>query len=165
LSERLPEIAIRGATVEDARAIHGLIRELAETVGPAGRFRSTVGQYLKHGSSANPLFEALVAEGDDGVVGVVLYFYTFSSWFGEPGVYVQDLVVTRAARGQGLGEKLLHELVRVAHRREATHMRLAVDCNNTGAMRFYERCGLANIESDFIYGIEGDEFLRLGGML
>jgi hypothetical protein len=32
-------------------------------------------------------------------------------------------------------------------------------------MRFYERCGLANIESDFIYGIEGDDFLRLGGML
>lgn len=158
------EVGIRAATADDAVVIHRLIHELAEVVGSAEKFRSTARQFLKHGFSANPLFEALVAENDDNVVGVVLYFYTFSSWFGEPGVYVQDLVVTRAARGEGLGEQLLHELVRVARRRDVTHLRLAVDCTNTAAMRFYERCGFANIESDFIYGIEGDAFLKLGGI-
>jgi len=162
LSKRSPEITIRNAAAEDATAIHGLIHELAETVGPAEKFRSTPSQYLRHGFSMEPMFEALVAESDDGLVGVVLYFYTFSSWRGEPGVYIQDLVVTEAARGHGLGEQLLRELVRVARERDVTHLRLAVDCNNKAAMRFYERRGLANIESDFIYEIEGDDFLRLG---
>lgn len=109
------------------------------------------------------MFEVLLAEKAGAIVGVILYFYTFSSWRGEPGVYIQDLVVTEAARGQGLGERLLRELVCAVRERDATHLRLAVDCNNTSAIRFYERCGLASVESDFIFEIEGDDFLRLGG--
>lgn len=155
-------IVMRTATEEDVVAIHRLIRELAETTGPVEKFRSTPDQYLRHGFSDRPMFEALVADSDVGLVGVALYFYTFSSWRGEPGLYLQDLVVTAKARGFGLGEKLLGELVRTAREHHATHLRLAVDSNNTAAMRFYERCGLTNVESDYIYEIEDRDFFGLG---
>ena len=162
MSEAPANIVIRMATADDVVAIHGLIRELAEITGPMEKFRSSPDQYLRHGFSKEPMFEALVADSDAGLVGVALYFYTFSSWRGEPGLYLQDLVVTAKARGFGLGEKLLGELVRTAREHQATHLRLAVDSNNTAAMRFYERCGLTNIESDYIYEIEGRDFFELG---
>jgi len=146
----------------DAAALHRLIRELARTTGLADKFRSEVDDYVDYGFGDNPMFEALVAVQDDEVVGVALYFFTFSSWRGEPGVYLQDLVVTEAARGRRLGERLMRRLVRVAKERDATHLRLAVDCNNVDAMRFYERCGMTNVESDYFYEIEGEGFEQLG---
>ena len=142
--------------------MHRLIRELAHTTGLADKFRSEVDDYLIYGFGTNPMFEALVAVADDEVVGVALYFFTFSSWRGEPGVYLQDLVVTEAARGHRLGERLMRRLVRVAKERDATHLRLAVDSDNTDAMRFYERCGMTNVESDYFYEIEGEQFEQLG---
>lgn len=162
MSELHARIEIRPATVDDAADVHQLIRELAQTTGLADKFRSTADDYREYGFGSNPMFEALVAVLDDDVVGVALYFYTFSSWRGEPGVYLQDLVVTEAARGQRLGERLLRRLVRIAKEREATHLRLAVDCNNVDAMRFYERCRMSNVESDYMYEIEGDAFVQLG---
>ena len=162
MSERHARIEIRPATIDDAADVHRLIRELARTTGLSDKFRSTADDYREYGFGSNPMFEALVAVLDDDIVGVALYFYTFSSWRGEPGVYLQDLVVTEAARGRRLGERLMRRLVRVAKERDATHLRLAVDCNNIDAMRFYERVGMSNVESDFIYEIEGDDFVQLG---
>jgi len=162
LSERHSRIEIRAATIDDAADVHRLIRELARTTGLSDKFRSTADDYREYGFGSNAMFEALVAVLDDDIVGVALYFYTFSSWRGEPGVYLQDLVVTEAARGRRLGERLLRRLVRIARERNATHLRLAVDCNNIDAMRFYERCGMSNVASDFVYEIESEAFVQLG---
>ena len=155
-------IEIRVATADDAAAVHGLISELARTTGLENKFRGKVEDYLAHGFGANPKFEALVATEADEVVGVALYFFTFSSWRGEPGIYLQDLVVTESSRGLRLGERLMQRLVLVAKEHGATHVRLAVDSDNAAAMRFYERCGMSNVESDCIYEIEGEPFEQLG---
>jgi GNAT superfamily N-acetyltransferase len=157
-------IEIRAATAADATAVHGLIRELARTTGLPHKFRGKVDDYLAYGFGDKPMFEALVATQDGDVVGVALYFFTFSSWRGEPGIYLQDLVVTEAARGSRLGKRLMQHLVLVARERGATHLRLAVDSDNTAAMRFYERCGMSNVESDCIFEIEGEPFERLGSL-
>ena len=155
-------ITIRAATIEDAAAVHALISELARSTQLEHKFRSSADDYRNYGFGPGALFEALVAEDDGGMVGVALYFYTFSSWRGEPGVYLQDLVVTGAARGRRIGERLLAELARVAGGQGATHLHLAVDRDNTAAMRFYERCGLRRDESDCIFQIDGGDFDRLG---
>ena len=155
-------ITIRAATADDAAAVHALISELARTTQLEDKFTSSVDDYRRYGFGPDAMFEALVAEDEDGMVGVALYFYTFSSWRGEPGVYLQDLVVTEAARGRRIGELLLAELARVAGGQGATHLRLAVDRDNEAAMRFYERCGLRRNESDCIFEIDGGDFDRLG---
>lgn len=127
----------------------------------SSKFHGTVDDYLVYGFGANPMFETLIAKLDGVIVGVALYFYTFSSWRGEPGVYLQDLAVTESARGCGIGERLMLNLARAAGARGATHLRLAVDHDNIGACRFYERCGLARTEADFIYEIDGEAFARM----
>lgn len=155
-------VQIRAATAEDAADVHRLISELARTTQLEHKFCSTVDDYRQYGFGPDALFTALVASRADDIVGVALFFDTFSSWRGEPGVYLQDLVVTQSARGQRIGESLLAELARVAQARGATHLRLAVDSDNAAAMRFYERCGMHKVESDIIFSIEGDGLDRLG---
>lgn len=157
--------AIRPATAADVEAIHALIRELAVATGPTGKFRSTPEELLEHGFGPTPLFRAQVAASNDRISGVALYFDTFSSWRGEPGVYLQDLVVTGSARGLGLGTRLLQAVVSEASQRGATHMRLAVDIDNDKAMRFYVRNGMTKVDSDSVFEIDGDSFLNIGGSL
>lgn len=163
MTQRHGEVSIRAATGDDATAMHALIQELAHTTHVPDKFRSSPGQFREHISADAPLYEALVADSAAGIIGVALYFYTFSSWRGEPGVYLQDLVVTREARGRGLGAKLLRELARVAAARGATHLRLAVERDNIAAQRFYERLGLEAVDTDRIFAIDDDAFLELGG--
>lgn len=163
MSERRPGLEIVNAVADDAVAVHGLVEELAHTTGLAGKFSGTVDAYLKYGFGPSPLFESLVAKLDGVVIGVALYFYTFSSWRGEPGVYLQDLVVTESARGLSIGEQLMRQLASTAKERGVTHLRLAVDRDNLGAGRFYDRCGLSKTEADHIYEIDGERFARMSG--
>jgi GNAT superfamily N-acetyltransferase len=162
LNERCTGLEIFTATADHAAAVHGLVSELAEATGLAGKFTSKVDDFLAHGFGESPMFEALVASLDGEVVAAALYFYTFSTWRGEPGVYLQDLVVTESARGQGVGERLMQRLAAVSMRRGATHLRLAVDRKNHGAAKFYERCGLSVTEADDIYEIVDERFARMG---
>ena len=156
------DIEIVTATAAQAADVHRLISELARTTGLGSKFSATVDDYLACGFGANPMFETLLAKLDGVIVGVALYFYTFSSWRGEPGVYLQDLAVTESARSCGIGERLMLSLARTAGTRGATHLRLAVDHDNLGACRFYERCGMTRTEEDFIYEIDGAAFARMG---
>jgi GNAT superfamily N-acetyltransferase len=77
-----------------------------------------------------------------------------------PGALFEALVAEDD--GGMVGERLLAELARVAGGQGATHLHLAVDRDNTAAMRFYERCGLRRDESDCIFQIDGGDFDRLG---
>lgn len=157
-------IAISRATADDANDVHRLIEELARTTGLAGKFSATTADYRAFGFGKDPLFEVLVARVDGEVAGVALYFFTFSSWRGQPGVYLQDLVVTASARGQGIGEQLMQRLAKDAGERGATHLRLAVDRENEAACHFYERCGLSKSETDYVYEIDGAKFSQLGSV-
>lgn len=107
----------------------------------------------------------MIAERHGEPIGLSLFFYNFSSWRGELGVYVQDLFVARGARGTGLGRKLIKETARVAHELGATHIRLSVETNNQEAMRFYAGIGLSLADDERIYVADGAAFAKLAGDL
>lgn len=146
----LEEIEIRPAEADDAATIRDLLGDLARTLGDEDRFRSTADDILRYGFGAARHFEALIAERRGRAVGLVLFFRTFSTWRGRPGVYVQDLHVTDRCRGQGLGRRLLAAAARHARSAGCTHLRLSVDPDNTSALAFYRRLGL---------DVRGDEFI------
>jgi ribosomal protein S18 acetylase RimI-like enzyme len=125
--------------------------------------KSTALDLLKYGFGGAPLFEALIAEKDGRPVGLCIYFYSFSTWLGEPGLYVQDLYVDSALRGSGLGRRLLHETAKIGREREATHLRLSVDSGNTEAQGFYERVGMHYRAEERIYHVGGEQFRVLAG--
>ena len=149
----IEEITIRRASRDDAGEIHRLIIELAAATGLAGKVTSTPEDFLTHGFGEAPAFEAILAERAGTTVGMAVFFFTFSTWRGQPGLYLQDLVVSESARGQGLGKRLLAETARAAVASGATHIRLSVDAANAQGMRFYESCGLDACTDERLYMI------------
>jgi GNAT superfamily N-acetyltransferase len=151
-------ISIRLAGVEDAETVHTMILALAEVLGDEHKVVSTVDDFIEYGLAKRPAFEALLAELDGKPVGVCLFFYSFSTWRGALGVYIQDLYVSDEARGTGLGRRLVAETARIGAARGANHLRLAVKYENSNARAFYEALGMKVRDDELIYQASGDAF-------
>lgn len=154
-------VGIRCATADDIPAIHRLLSELAQTTGLPHKFVSGEADLQRYGFGDAPMFEALLAERDGGAIGLALFFYTYSSWRGEPGIYIQDLVVSEQARGLGLGRRLIAAAVSHASRHGATHLRLSVEHDNEQAIGFYKSLGLRHSDNEKIFEASGDAFGQL----
>jgi ribosomal protein S18 acetylase RimI-like enzyme len=152
------DLVIRVAQPGDAEAIHRALLTLAAHVGDMAKIRSTPDDLRQHGFGEDPAFECLIAEKDGETAGICLFFRSFSSWFGRPGLYVQDLVVDERFRGMKIGERLLRRAAAIAKRRGWTYIRLAVDHENRSAMAFYTRLGFIHRYDDLIYGLYGEAF-------
>jgi len=157
------DIVIRPACRQDVDAIHAMVLALGQATGAEHKVRSTALDLLRHGFGAEPAFEALIAERDGTAVGLCLYGYVFSTWRGEPGVYIIDLFVDQSVRGSGVGPRLLRAAARAGLARGSTHLRLSVDRKNEGAKRFYERIGMVFRNDEHIYQISDDDFVALAG--
>ncbi len=140
-----------------------MLLELAHSTGLREKMRSRAEDLRRLGFRERPAFHALIAERDGEPVGLSLFFYNFSSWRGELGVYVQDLYVADAARGTGLGRRLIAETVTLGRKQGATHVRLSVDRDNEGAQRFYRKLGLKLSGSELIFQATGTAFELLAG--
>lgn len=82
-----------------------------------------------------------VAEIDGEVVGIAVWFLNYSTWTGKPGIYLEDLFVSEAARGTGAGRALFRALAQEARRRGCARIDWAVLDWNTPAMDFYRAIG------------------------
>jgi len=156
-----PDIDVRLATERDAATIHSLIVELGRATGLRQKVTSKPEHFLRHGSGDRPAFQAFLAECDGKALGLCLFFYSFSSWRGELGVYVQDLFVSDDARGSGLGRRLITETARLAKGRGATYLRLSVARENMAAQKFYRSIGMSEAEDECVYQAAGAAFERL----
>jgi len=156
------DISIRDGQGEDAATIAAMIADLANTVGPPDIRTGSAENMLTYGFGDSPEFKTILAEQDGEAVGLVLYFYTFSSWRGQLGVYVQDIHVVERLRGTGLGRRMLNEVARRGLKDRCTHLRLSVEPDNEAAQGFYERMGLAR-SHEVIFEATGDAFDQLGG--
>lgn len=150
-------MSIRPATERDGAVLHGLVLRLADATRPGKGVTSAPGDFARHAAR----FEALIAEQGGNPIGFCLYFPSFSSWRGEPGVYVQDLYVAEAARGTGLGRRLLAETAHRMRGQGARYLRLSVSSHNAAAREFYHASGLAHAEDECIYQAVGEAFDRL----
>lgn len=152
---------IRLATEEDLGKVHAMIIGLAKATGRREKVTSKPEDFRRFGSRGQPAFQALIAELAGEPVGLSLFFYSFSSWRGELGVYVQDLYVSERVRGTGLGRKLLAETARLAKKRGATYLRLSVGKDNAAAQAFYRSIGLSASEEECIFQAIGPAFEAL----
>lgn len=155
------EPVIRPATEADAETIVQAVRRLGEHVGIPEKVTSTAEDMRRYGFGDDPMFECLIAEIGGEAAGVCIFFRSFSTFNGRPGVYVQDLIVDERFRGAGVGERLLRRAASVTKERGGTYMRLAVDIGNPDAGRFYRRLGLKHVDDDLIYAAYGEAFRRL----
>ena len=137
----MSKFKLRAAEPRDMPAIVGLITELAVFEKLADQVVLSAADLQRHLFGARPAAEALIAESDGVAVGFALYFTTFSTFLGKPGLYLEDLFVQPAHRGAGIGKALLEHLGALAVERGYGRFEWSVLDWNEHAIRFYQRMG------------------------
>jgi GNAT superfamily N-acetyltransferase len=153
-------IAIRFATAADAGLLLRFIRELAAFERAPDAVVATEADLLRHGFGPQPQFEAILAFLDGEPAGAALFHSRFSTWLGQPGLYLEDLYVAETARGHGVGRRLLARLARVAVERGWGRIDFHVLEWNP-ARRFYERLGMSHHAEWLRYGADEAALKRL----
>jgi GNAT superfamily N-acetyltransferase len=151
-------ITIRFATIDDAENIFAALMGIAETVKELHKLKSSVDDIRRFGFGEAPAFETLIAEIDGRFAGCCLYFPSFSTWIGRPGVYVQDFYVADEFRGKGVGERMLQRLAAVTRKDGGCYIRLAVDTENFRAQAFYTRVGIKHSDTEQIHAAHDGDF-------
>lgn len=130
---------VREARPEDVSTIVALVRELAEYERAAEQVVMTEVQLYHALFGIDPPASAFVVENGGGAVaGFALWYRTFSTWDGVPGIHLEDLYVRPTRRGNGLGRRLLVALARTARARGYSRIEWDVLRWNSPAIRFYE---------------------------
>lgn len=152
---------LRIAEPRDVEAIVGLVRELAEFEHLSDGLKLTSGALTRHLFAARPVIEAVVAEVDGTLVAYALFFTNYSSFLGQPGLYLEDLYVQPAHRGTGVGQALLRHLASLAVAREYGRFEWSVLDWNEQAIGFYMRMGASVLPDWRVCRVTGDALSRL----
>ncbi len=131
-------IHIRKATKSDMAGALALVKELADYEKAPGEVVVTVADLERDGFGEHPLFYCFVAEREQKIVGIALYYIKYSTWKG-PCVFLEDIVVTQSERRSGIGKMLFEEVIKVSKLRGARRMEWQVLDWNEPAIKFYEK--------------------------
>ena len=134
-------MTLRPATIDDVPQILAFIRALAEYERLLHEVVATEEGLRQALFGPRPYAEVVLAEDDERPIGFALFFHTFSTFVGRPGIYLEDLFVVPEARGRGVGRALLTHLSRLAVERGCGRVEWAVLDWNAPAIRFYESLG------------------------
>ena len=142
------EAHIRKATQEDIPAIHSLVRELARYEKAEEEFIASLEDYAL--DFRENVFQSIVAEVEGKVVGMVLYYMTYSTWKGKM-LYLEDFVLSASFRRKGIGMKLFDAFLEEARTRGCRLVKWQVLDWNQPALDFYKRYH-ATIEKEWWTG-------------
>lgn len=157
---------IRPATHADVPAIVGFIRELAEYEKLLHVCRTTEAGLAASlfPASGHPVAEVLVGEINGVPMGMSIFFTNFSTFECKPGLYLEDLYVTPAARGKGLGKALLIRLAQIAVERGYARFEWSVLDWNEPAIGFYKKLGAVPMDEWTVFRVAGDALASLASM-
>jgi GNAT superfamily N-acetyltransferase len=153
--------AIRAAEPADVPVIRQLVQELAEYEKEPDAVEATEADLHAALFGPDPVASCHVAELDGEVVGFALWYRTFSTWTGRPGLWLEDLFIRPAARGTGLGKALLVTLARVCVERGWTRFEWWVLDWNEPAQGFYRSLGAQEEDGWTTWRLQGDALDRL----
>ena len=98
---------------------------------------------------------------DGESAGFALFFHNFSTWDGQPGIWLEDLFVRPEFRGQGYGKALLVELARIARRTRLCRLEWAVLDWNDPSIAFYKSLGAVPMDEWTTFRLSGDALAQL----
>lgn len=131
---------IRPALQSDSKSILNLIQELADFEKEPESVQLTRSDIERYGFGPRPLFQCLVAEVANQVVGMALYYERFSTWKG-PTLHLEDLIVTAASKNQGIGTQLYAAFIEQAYNQGVERVEWNVLDWNNPAVNFYKKSG------------------------
>lgn len=161
----MQDYIIRPAHADDADTIATLILELAEYENLTHEAAPDIEALRQHLSPENtPYCEALLAlhEPTNKAIGFALFFQNYSTFLTRWGIYLEDLYVQPAFRGQGIGSSLLKRLAQIAVERECKRLDWSVLTWNEPAIGFYNRLGAKPLEAWSGMRLQGEALIELG---
>jgi GNAT superfamily N-acetyltransferase len=146
--------SIDAATPADVPVLMTLIGELAEFERLAHEVVVTEASLSEALFGPRPAVETVLARVGGEVAGFALFFHNFSTFIGRRGLFLEDLYVRPAFRGQGVGKGLLVHCARLAAERDCGRMEWAVLNWNRRAIGFYESLGARPINDWTVYRLD-----------
>jgi GNAT superfamily N-acetyltransferase len=143
------DIVIRKAVAEDCPRMLELVKELAIFERAPDEVTVTLEHFIETGFGKSPVWQALVAIDDAGlIVGISLWYMRYSTWKGLR-LYLEDLIVTENWRGKGIGKKLFDSTINEARRLGVSGMMWQVLDWNEPAISFYKKYG-ADMSNEWV---------------
>jgi GNAT superfamily N-acetyltransferase len=154
-------LSIRNATVNDLALILFFIRQLAEYEREPDAVVATEADLLRDGFGPQPKFRCVLAEWEGKPAGFAFFHYNYSTWRGQPGLYLEDLFVLTEMRGKGIGKALLRHLAQVAVEENCYGIRWMVLEWNQPAVQFYDALGAKLLDEWETMLLSGDALKQL----
>ena len=144
------KIDIRKALKSDLPEVLNLIKELALYEKALDEVTITLQELEKDGFGEHPLYWIILAENEDGIIGMSFYYIRYSTWKGKC-LYLEDIVVKEAFRGKKVGKLLFEETINAAKEMNAKLMNWQVLDWNEPAINFYKKFD-AELDEEWING-------------
>lgn len=136
---------IRTAAPTDISLIYQFIQRKAEFDRCIGAYQGTIAtSHAKIQATIfgpTPFAHVIFVEQYNQPVGFALYGFRYSSFTGQPSIWLDDLYVDQACRSQGAGTVLMQHLTQIASRHNCTHLAWTADARNLRGLQFYRRLG------------------------
>jgi GNAT superfamily N-acetyltransferase len=152
---------IEQATARDAPVILGMIKALAEYERMSDQVTATEETLRATLFGARPAAEVVIGYAGDQPAGFALFFHNYSTFLGQPGLYLEDLFVAPEWRGSGLGKRLLTHLARLAVERGCGRFEWSVLDWNEPAIGFYKKLGAKPMDEWTVFRVTGDALRQL----
>jgi GNAT superfamily N-acetyltransferase len=158
-------VSVRAADPADVPRILELVRALAEYEREPDKVEATADDFMQSlfPEDGHPTAFAHVAEIDGEVVGMAVWYLTFSTWTGGNGIWLEDLFVLPERRGSGCGRELLAALARICRERGYPRLEWWVLNWNEPSIGFYRSLGAEACEEWTTFRLHGEALERLGG--
>ena len=155
---------IRLAGVDDLSEIFVLIKELADYERLLDHVIATEELLEETLFGENSNVEVLLACDENQILGFALYFRTFSTFLGRPGIYLEDLFVREFARGKGIGEALLRRIARSTLEMGGGRLEWSVLDWNQSAISFYKKMGAVPLNEWTTFRVTGEKLKELAAL-
>ncbi len=140
-----------------------MIRELAEYENLLHQVKADEKTMDDSLLGENPVARAMLMFYRDEPAGYCIYFYNFSTFWGRPGIYVEDIYVKPRFRRLGLGRAVFQRLARRAGEEGCSRLEFAVLDWNEPALKFYQSMGAEPLSEWVVHRFEGPSLERLAG--
>lgn len=131
---------IRKAEKKDSLAILNLIKELALFEKEPESVKLKLSDIENDGFGTKPLFECIVAEINERIIGMAIYYPRYSTWNG-PTIHLEDLIVSEQYKGKGIGTQLYSNFIKMALNSGVKRVEWNVLDWNSPAINFYKKSG------------------------
>lgn len=149
-------LTIRRATIDDVNSILYFINQLAEYEKAPEQVKATPQKLIASLFSEGATAHALLCEQHGEAIGFAVYFFNYSTWLGQNGLYLEDLYIEPSKRGQGAGKAIMQHLAKEAITKNCGRFEWVVLDWNQSAIDFYNSIGAQPQNEWIIYRLTGD---------